>query len=291
MNSLSRCKPLLGTYVDISIAAPVSDDFLFHLTDLAFEEIGRIQSLMSFHDRNSELTKINKLAYLEPVAISADMENVVSHALFLSALTNGIYDISVAESLMHHGGLPSVYNDIEQGSSSDIALLNGHIKFAKNIKIDLGGIAKGYAVDQALDILMAQPVSYEQVCINAGGDLRFLNWQNETASIRHPSTKRRNCFLDVNMQAAALATSAPSYTNKNSLIIIPHNGSLLSSKDSISVFAPSCMIADAFTKILFINPQSETLLKQFGATALKINSKGTIIPFKHALLQQIKLPS
>lgn len=256
----------------------MSDEALLHLSDLAFKEVEQIQRLMSFHDRDSELTKINKQAYLAPVEISVDMENVINHALLLSALTSGLYDISVADNLMHHGGLPKAYEDVEQGSWSDITLENGQIAFAKNIKIDLGGIAKGYAVDQAFNTLMSHSVPYEQICINAGGDLRFLKWQGENASIRHPSTKHRDRFIDVPMHAAALATSAPNYTNKNSLIIEPENGKALSNTDSISVFAPNCMIADAFTKVLFLKPTNRKLLEQFGASALRINAKGETIP-------------
>ncbi|MEX0300198.1 MAG: FAD:protein FMN transferase [Kordiimonas sp.] len=279
MNTLTRCKPLLGTYVDISLTGEATDDQLIEVSNTAFAEIERIHNLMSFHRADSELTKINKQAFLGPVPITPDMEAVLSHALLLSALTSGIYDITVANELMHHGGLPNCFEDAESGTWNNVHLLDGKISFNKNIKLDLGGIAKGYAVDKAIDVIAAQPIELTQVCVNAGGDLRFQDWCNEKVNIRHPSPKRRDQFIAIDMQAPALATSAPEYTNKNSLIVEPETGSLISTDDSISVFAPSCMIADALTKVLFLKPDSIDILEQFKASALRIERKGTTVPF------------
>ncbi len=279
MNTLTRCKPFLGTYVDISLTADTTNDQLIEISNTAFLEIERIHNLMSFHQTDSELTKINKQAFLGPVSISDDMEAVISHALLLSALTSGSYDITVANELMHHGSLPRYYEEAESGTWNDISLLDGQIRFARNIKLDLGGIAKGYAVDKAMDVIASQPLELGQACVNAGGDLRFQNWQREIVDIRHPSPKRRDQFITVEMQAAAIATSAPEYTTKNSLIIEPESGSLIAAKDSISVFASSCMIADALTKVLFLRPDNPEILEQFKATALRIDKKGTIAPF------------
>lgn len=276
MATISRNKPLLGTFVEIDIIADLPEPALLDLSTLAFQEIEKIQDLMSFHDPASELSHINKAAFKTSIPLSRPMADVIHQALHLSQLTGGLYDITVVPPLMRHGGLPRYYASDEQGAWHDISITDDVIRFSKDIKIDLGGIAKGYAVDRAMDFLRAQPVNYEQISINAGGDLRLLNWQNRKADIRHPSPKLRGQFITVNMQAPAVATSAPSYTNKNSLIIHPNTGMPITSKDSISVFAPTCMTADMLTKALFLVSEKGKLLKRFGASAVSVDQKGEL---------------
>lgn len=276
INKIERCKPLLGTFVEISISADVSDPTLMTLSNRAFTEIENIHKLMSFHEPDSELSKINRDAYTHSVPLSPSTEWVISNAIELSKITNGSYDVTIANDLMRHGGLPALYSLDNKGSWRDVIIENHHIFFEKEIKIDLGGIAKGFAVDQAMDILSKENVPYEQISINAGGDLRLLNWQNEIVKVRHPSPHKRGEFIDVAMQAPSLATSAPNYTNKNSLIIDPESNEILESKDSISVFADKCMLADALTKIVFLSSKYLSVLDVFRASALTIDLNGHI---------------
>ena len=275
-NIIKRSKPLLGTFVEVSILADVNDDTLVKLSNLAFLEIEKIHKMMSFHNPDSELSMINSHAYKKNTVLSNQLEEVIQQALELSHITNGLYDITIADELMRQGGLPKQYPSSEAGSWRDINICNNHITFEKDIKIDLGGIAKGYAVDRAMEILQKQDIEYKQISINAGGDLRMLNWQGKMVYIRHPSPKKHGQFIEIPMKAPALATSAPNYTNKNSLIINPISKEKLRNRESISVFADKCILADALTKIFFLFSDFGTIAKLFDTSMVTINEAGNL---------------
>ena len=282
MNSLLRCKPLLGTFVEISLSAETDNATLVSLGDLAFAEIEKIHNLMSFHEASSELTRINNTAYAEPCDISDDTATVIRTALDISTRTNGIFDITIADTLIAHGALPGENTPNPKpraGSWRDIHLAENQIRFSAPITIDLGGIAKGYAVDKAIIALTkagaSQPLKLQAI-VNAGGDLRMLNWQGENIDIRIPNAKTRNQFVNAPMQAPALATSAPGYAGLNGLIIEPVSREMIHRKISISLFAPTCMIADALTKVAFLDPNDHAILDEFGASALIIDANGNI---------------
>ena len=276
MNALHRSKPLLGTFVDISIVADLSDRDLLELSTLAYAEIMRIQDLMSFHDKNSALSYINKNAFNHKIQIFPSLEFVVGYALRLSALTDGLYDITVADKLMELGGLPRIYpkTPARSGSWRSVILKDGYVEFKDDIKIDLGGIAKGYAVDCAFDILGETNVNFDQITINAGGDLRLLNYAGQMIDIRHPCVHKKGEFISVPLKNSAMATSMPSYTNKNSLIINMKTYQALDSSDSLSICAPTCMIADSLTKVFLLKSDDFSLLEKFNADALRICLKG-----------------
>ena len=107
-NHFKRCKPLLGTYVEVSVLSEKNNNDTFSLTHrtVYFLDIQRIENLMSFHDLDSELSYINREAYKHSCSISKDMEEVLVAALHLSKVTNGIYDISIAPTLVRNGILP-----------------------------------------------------------------------------------------------------------------------------------------------------------------------------------------
>ncbi|MBL4839059.1 MAG: FAD:protein FMN transferase [Kordiimonadaceae bacterium] len=275
MKNLSRNQPLLGTCVEIDISAEVAEHEIIALSNLAFGEIRRIQALMSFHDPESELSRINREAHLHPVEISDDMEFVLQFARLLSDLTKGAYDISVVPELMAQGGLPALYEPHAQtGNWRDIRLSKGRVFFSRELKIDLGGIAKGYAVDAAFEILAVAMPDLDKLVINAGGDLRMQQWHGETVQIRSPDPRTRGEFSKVDMLAPAMATSAPHYAGNASLIVNRQAGCLEKSGDSISVFAPSCMIADTLTKAVFLYDAPASILARFGASGLRLTQGG-----------------
>ena len=212
-NSLNRCQPLLGTYVTVKILGKVSDKILITASDKIFSEISRITDLLSFHLATSELSYMNKHAYKKSCIISTDMQYILQHALKLSALTNGIYDITIAPFLCQAGLLPNYYPEINNFTANwqDINLDGNQLSFAKPLAIDLGGIAKGYAVDRGFLVVEQLINDYNlQIIINAGGDMRMNKWQDEDVSIKLPKLDNDYVFT-LPMQDYALATSANYY--------------------------------------------------------------------------------
>lgn len=274
MNSISRCKPLLGTYVNIDLFGDYSDGELLNISQKIFKRIEKIESLMSFHKADSELSCLNANAYYSPCSVSGEMKEILTTALKLSDLTNGTYDITIGSELVKNGFLPdrAIRTD-NDASYKDIIIKNNRVKFNKRLQIDLGGIAKGYAVDQGLLEVKEANI---HVIINAGGDLAMNDWEDKSINIRIPSSKNGQ-LANFRMMNKALATSASYYFDDNkSAIISPQTKKMLQDKRSVSVFAPSCMLADALTKVAFLYKNSASLLKSFDAHALFIDEYGTV---------------
>ena len=131
---------------------------------------------------------------------------------------------------------------------------NCAVRFRRRLTIDLGGIAKGFAVDCAVEALNKAGV--QAGFVNAGGDLRVFGLQKESVHIRYPVDPRRAAGI-VTLQNRALATSATYFSRRKfrgdvrSALIDGQTQQPFVDDVSISVAADDCMTADALTKIVF----------------------------------------
>ena len=274
MNSISRCKPLLGTYVRLTLTADAARDTLLAMSVRAFARIQRVERLMSFHDPDSELSRLNRLAHRRPCPVSAETGAVLRQALRLSRASHGLFDISIAPALIRQGLLPAIDMDIDESANwRDLRLENGRVSFAKKMLIDLGGIAKGYAVDQAMSVLSDDI----DAVINAGGDIRMNRWRDKTVSIRYAASGHDQT-VEAPMRAAAIASSAGYYLNGKSAIIAPGQRQAPASPCVYSVFASNCMLADALTKIAFLSGGRHDLIRASGARLLCVDRRGRVRP-------------
>tara|TARA_B110000879_G_scaffold68076_1_gene95317 strand:- start:2197 stop:3030 length:834 start_codon:yes stop_codon:yes gene_type:complete len=260
LTNLSRCKPLLGTYVSIDLSAELDFDELVRISSLGYEAITKVHNLMSYHQTDSQLSQINTKAHLAPILLNPHTEAVINFSLELAEKTNGIFDPCIALHLVKQGLLPN-YNQVLTNHShwENILIYDHHITFSKPTHLDLGGIAKGYAVDQAKAVMVKEfirsKITEPHITINAGGDLTETHWQNKLINIRHPRTGAP--FKKIEMLNAALATSSYCYQEKGKRPIInPISREPLNLTRSISIFSPSCMISDALTKIYALAPDS-----------------------------------
>ena len=274
MNQLNRCQPLLGTFVDLRLCADETDARLLQLSESLFSEIMRIHELMSFHDVSSELSYINRNAYKKSCQLSEDMRIVLELALYLSRQSKGLFDITVAASLIRIGWLPAIANIDEYiGDWRDIVLEDGYIRFKRKLLIDLGGIAKGYAVDCGLAKI---PEDIDAV-VNAGGDLAMTSWQEESVFIKNPN--KTTLGHHMKMLAPCLATSALKNPLKQE-IITKQERSSVEKPLSVSVFADKCIVADALTKVIFLDVNNTSLIKRFSAQAIYIDQSGSLHDIK-----------
>lgn len=260
LTNLSRCIPLLGTYVNIDISGELDFDELARISSLGYEAITTVQNLMSYHQQDSQLSQINAKAHLAPIPLHQHTETVINFSLELAKKTNGIFDPSIAPQLVKQGLLPD-YNSVLTDHShwTNIHIKDHHITFSEPTHLDLGGIAKGYAVDLAKAVMIEEfrrsNITHPHITINAGGDLIETHWQNKLINIRHPQTGAP--FKNIEMLDTALATSSYCYQEKNKRPIInPISRDPLKLNKSVSIFSPSCMISDALTKIYALAPDS-----------------------------------
>lgn len=269
INTLSRCQTALGTFVKIHLSGAHSESELLEWSTRAFDEIRRIEALMSFHDPDSELSKINREAHLHPVSISQEMRIVLSLAIELGKISGGVFDISVAPELVKRGLLPEQARELpSQGNWASIHISGSHAEFDTPLLLDLGGIAKGYAVDRALSVL---PPGIDAE-INAGGDVGMSPWPNKDILVRLPGNS--GMAIQVEMLRNAIATSGIDFLEGGHHIIHPHTKTPIEEHRSVSVFAPTCMLADALTKVAWMGEASHPILDHYGACALLIDNTG-----------------
>lgn len=255
---MKRCRPLLGTYVEISISDSGCREFDEKVINEAFDEIELVQELMSFHDPASDLSKINSLAVKGPVQVHPWTYEVLSFAKEICAESFGAFNCAIAPELQSWGKLPVFEIDNDQYVSNlySLRLLDGNfVSFDQPLKIDLGGIAKGFAVDVALDVLRDYDI--KAGVINAGGDLGVIGRNSHPIYLRDSSNPEKVHFLG-ELCEGALATSGVYYSRSignpvHSAIVIPGEGDSVIDEMNFSVIASSCMTADALTKPLAIH--------------------------------------
>ena len=277
-NRVRRARPSLGTFVEIT-ARGDNETKLHDAIDRAFNAIARVDRQMSFHHPDSDVSRINRDAFQRKVKVDPWTWRVLHAAQELSHETDGIFDITVARKLMQWKYLPRRYRNVSEGNWRDIVLeKNSTVRFRQRVIVDLGGIAKGFAVDRAVKALKCGGV--RSGVVNAGGDLRVFGLKSELVHLRHPAKPMRPAGA-ITLRERALATSGIYFAQKRrgSAVI----SSLLDGRTrrcsrklvSVSVAAPVCMIADALTKAVFVlREKSAPLLARYDADALLLEGGG-----------------
>lgn len=251
---MRRARPLLGTYVVIE-ANGCADPVLERAVNAAFETVARVHRLMSFHEVGSDVARLNRLAAHQPISVDRWTAAVLRQARRIFEATDGLFDCAVGHELMQRGGLPTQDLDhVEPGSFSAVELLPANrVRFSSGIAIDLGGIAKGFAVDRAIATLRGHGV--REAVVNAGGDLRVIGKTARPIHVRCP-TDEHCLVLAGHLQNGAVATSSTMATiAKGGAPIAAHAGSMRyeasrTDPKAYSVVAPTCLLADALTKVL-----------------------------------------
>ncbi len=275
--SWRRARPLLGTLVEIGLTADDAD-LGQQAISAAFEQVARIHRLMSFHDPASELSRLNSAMPGEVLHVTPELYAVLSAALRFAHLSGGLFDPTVAPRLCALGYLPR-HGFIGDGAGDwrDIELLpENRVCLHRPVHLDLGGIAKGYAVDRALVCLRERGI--EQAVVNAGGDLAVVGEVAVPVHVRHPLDPIRYLHL-AELRGGAVATSAGYFSTRRhgdawvTPLLNPHSQACLGLDVSISVFAADCMTADALTKVVAADPDGAgAVLVRCGAHACLLRS-------------------
>jgi thiamine biosynthesis lipoprotein len=274
---MKRVRPLLGTYVEIE-ANGLNDDKLQSAINAAFVAINKVQKLMSAHDQRSQLSRLNRYAFKKSLHVHPWLYEVLRTAIELHQKTEGRFDCTVAPVLKKTGHLTcKAIRKTRDGCSSDIDLRPfQRVRFCRRLSIDLGGIAKGFAVDKAIETLKSHGV--RSATVNAGGDLSVYGTTSSPIFLRNPENSAK--LVEVGqLQNGAIATSATYFSKLRygqfvtSALINPKaksnaNSSLVTLR-SYSVIAPSCMLADGLTKaIAFSGRQSTAYIRKYQAYSL-----------------------
>lgn len=261
MNSIRRARPWLGTLVEIRVDA-IDEARAVRAIDAAFAEVATVHRLMSFHADDSDLARLRRAHPGEPLRVNARTHEVLAWSLRIAQESDGAFDPCVATMQVALGVLPvpeSAFVPDARADWRDIELLDGErVHLRRPLWIDLGGIAKGYAVDRAIEVLRAHGVV--QACVNAGGDLRVCGPNPERVDVR---TACGTAFPAIEIADGALATSASSGAQH----LYGKSREAVAAGITVSVTAPTCIVADALTKVMLANPAPSRMLAAFGAQA------------------------
>jgi thiamine biosynthesis lipoprotein len=273
--SLQRARPWLGTLVEVRVEA-ADAACARRALEAAFAEVAAVHRCMSFHEPDSDLSRLHASPVGSVVEIDPRTAEVLRYALELAERSQGCFDPSIAGELVARGYLPrpgSPFAADARANWRDIELIGASgVRLRRPFWLDLGGIAKGYAVDRAIDVLRAAGAT--QMCVDAGGDLRVAGAREEIVHLRDADGV--SIAGAVALRDAALASSAGVATRQHR--DGRWSGTHLDGRDrravglfsAVSVVAPTCMIADALTKIVFAAPQAlaQELLSDYGAQAV-----------------------
>lgn len=258
----------MGTLVDITVFEKDENKAELAIQN-AFNEIQRLEGLMSTHIPGSEVSAINQAAGVQPVPVSPEVFKVIERALYWARKTDGALDISVGpvqelwQFANDHPSLPdktAIEQKLSKVGYDKIHLENQTVFLAeKGMQLHLGAIAKGYAVDQAARALQKNNIHH--AFINAGGDLKTLgNRPDKTAwkiGLQHPR-KPESILASFSLSGKAVATSGDyqKYFNHEGTryhhILNPKTGYPVTGMTSATVVTDTVMDADALSTALFV---------------------------------------
>jgi len=263
---LKREADIMGTSCNVELWA---DDVAKGNADIerVFTEMRRIDTQMSVYKPTSEISRVNAEAADHPVKISKELYDLFATSIEYSKLTRGTFDITYASV----GYLYDYRQHVRPNEAAIVAALpgidyrhlrllpNNTVKFdRKGVRVDLGGIGKGYAVDRGIAVLEA--VGVKHAMVNAGGDTRIIGdrfgrpW---IVGIRHPDDKNK-IVLRMPLTDAAMSTSGDyeRYFDEGGVryhhILDPKTGKSPHKVRSVTIIGPNATRTDALTKSVFV---------------------------------------
>jgi len=263
---IERAQPWLGTIVKIGVQAEDAETANTAI-DAAFAEIALIHRLMSFHEPFSDVSTINRNPASVPIPIHPHTAKVLRLAHEISNASEGIFDVTVAPALVANGLLPQPQQAPDPDNAAcwrDLDLQESNLVKNRPLWIDLGGIAKGYAVDVAINTLLQHTTG--QCYVNAGGDLRVERGEPQRIALNVPNHPPDQLPIIEVADSSVASSATPAERGAH---FDGRSRSPLAQGRFATVMAQRCVIADALTKVaLSTSPTRVAVLDKFQATAL-----------------------
>jgi len=244
-----RAQPWLGTIVAIEVMAEGDAAHAAPTFARAFAAVERVHEAMSLQSATSDVARFNTARNGAVVVCDPWTVNVLSLAHCLQRASAGLFDVALGTS--RNGAYRIV-------DACSVVKLGG--------RIDLGGIAKGYAVDRAVLALRASGV--ERGLVNAGGDLRAFGPGAWPIVVR---TGQTDAVVQIALERGAIATSqyrSGRSPHHDDALISPAGSAVHAIDRTITVAAPRCALADALTKVVALSGNARhPMLHEMGGLA------------------------
>ncbi|GMR20822.1 MAG: FAD:protein FMN transferase [Gammaproteobacteria bacterium] len=231
-------------------------------------EMRRIDAAMSPFKPGSLLSRINRDAGFEPVVITSELLEIIGRAQAMSRLTKGAFDITFASAghlyNYRHKRKPTDRQLKQARQVIDYRLIQldpetKTIRFTrKGVRIDLGGIAKGYAVDRGIALL--KQAGMTSALVSAGGDSRILGDRRGRPwmmGVRDPNKpKAMVAILPIANEAISTSGDYERYFDEGGQryhhILNPRTGTPVQGVQAVTVIGPDAMTTDAWSTSLFV---------------------------------------
>ncbi len=291
---LRREEAIMGTAISVELW---SDERAAGEAAIAavIAEMHRIDHAMSPFKPQSELSRINRDAAAAPVRVSDEMFELLARAMAFSTLSAGAFDITYA-------GVGHLYDYREGIKPSDEAIAAARaavgyqhllldpqarsVRFAREgVRIDLGGFAKGHAVDNATAILQRHGIRH--AFVSAGGDSRVIGDRRGrpwTIGIRHPR-RAGEVVAVLPLEDVAISTSGDyeRYFERDGVrchhVIDPATGKSPDSVHSVTILAEDGLTTEALSKTVFVLgiEQGMRLIESHaGVDAVVVDAQGVL---------------
>jgi thiamine biosynthesis lipoprotein len=258
----------MGTVIEITLLG--EDEEAAQKAALqAFQEIKRIEQLMSPWIETSEVSRLSRSAGKEWIKVSPETLEVIQKSQKISKLSEGAFDITIAPLTglwrkARERGIPPAPEEVKKildlVNYKNLLTQPERKVFLKKERmvIDPGGIAKGYAVDRAFEILTS--LGYKNLIVNAGGDLRaggLKNHQPWSIGIQNPRSSEK-IMATISMSDSAIATSGDYEKffvfqgKRYHHILDPKTGYPADECQSVTILAKSAMTADGLATAVFV---------------------------------------
>lgn len=289
--SVSHSQLLMGTVVDIVVvAAPSRAE---PAIEAAFDEMLRIENLLSPHIEHSDVWRLSHSD--QPVSVSPETIQVLTLGRRIAELSDGAFDPGLGALKQLWGvetDTPRVPTNDEirralRGTGPTALRLEGRTvtKSDPLLQVDLGGIAKGYALDRAVEILRQAGIRHASV--NAGGDLRLLGNHGERPwriGIQHPR-RNRELLATLELADVAVVTSGDyeRFFERDGVryhhLFDPRTGQPARDCQSVTVVAGEAMLADALATAAFVLGPARgiELLRQQQVEGIIVTADGELL--------------
>lgn len=267
--SFRRSQLIMGTTLELTLYADNrrNADRAF---SLAFSEAARLENLLSTYIENSEISRLNRYAGGEPLALSIEVMDLLARSKEITGVTQGAFDITVAplirlwEEAAVKNELPSndeIYKAKESVGAHyiEMNLEKQEVRLPEGVNVNLGGIGKGYALDRVGRILLKEGI--KTALLNFGGNILTMGVPPDkpywTVHIRDPLNQTKSISV-LYLTGGAVSTSADYESglyiqgNRYSHIIDPKTGRPAAGILSVTVVAPTATEADALSTALYV---------------------------------------
>ncbi len=260
----------MDTMVELKFAVPESVGSEA-VKSAVFAEIVRLERLLSRTETLSDTNRVNSLAGIKPVAVSPDTYRLVELAYQSAVISKGAFDPTIGPLIDSWGFLGQEFRVPEETEIKQLLPLVDYQNISfdqtestlflpeQGMVLELGGLAKGFILDQAVALLKSFGVT--SAFINAGGDIALLGSRPDgepwKLGIRHP--RDQNKILAVlQVTDAAVVTSGDYERNFNQAgvayhhILDPETGKPARGLASVTILAATATEADALSTAVFV---------------------------------------